>query len=300
MIKISHSLRSAFKACPRKVYYKYVAGIDRILGDSAARAIGRAFHSGLEHIRRGEGWQYAVASSKENLHDDLLSNQWASDEIKQEQIKIGIYLTGYLERYGDENRVWYDVEKSIETEREIGFVDALFVEGDSYYIVEDKTRSTLTKNLSYHVLVNEQLLNYAHLLREIGFNVKGAFYREIMKSRSSIKKTEGEAEFEARLREEYFHGDRYQEGAIYFNDEMLDNYGKEKEDHDKYIMSLVNSGSRLERWPRNTDVCVGMYGQCDFIELCAGCKGVADKFKCNDREPQDMGLGRSRFLGVKP
>jgi len=296
MVKISHSMRSQFKACPRKVYFKYVAGIERILDDSPARAIGRAFHSALESVRKGEGWQYAVAHSKENLIDSLNIHSLPQNDIAQEAIKMEIYVTGYLEKFMDENRHWYGVEKNIETESEIGFIDAMFMEGDDYYVVEDKTRSVLTKNISYHTKMNEQIVNYACLLRDIGFTVKGSFYRETMKSRSSIKKNESESDFIKRLKEEYFMGDRYQEGYVEFTDEIISNYAREKQEHDAYITSLIESGYRVERWPRNSDVCVGMYGQCDYLELCAGCKNT-EKFRHNDKDPQDMGLGRSRFLG---
>ena len=76
---ISTSMRSSYKSCPRKTFHRYVAGIEVKRQDNPARAIGRAFHRGLELWREGEPAEQAINVAISGLRDSLVSQDMSEE-----------------------------------------------------------------------------------------------------------------------------------------------------------------------------------------------------------------------------
>lgn len=110
-IQTSHSMRSAFKACPRKIYFRYIAGIQQKENKSNARLIGKTFHNGLEMLRNGNTY----IDTMEHLKTQLLE-KLGDIQTSVELIKVGSYLTGYQMAFHDD----WDENNTIKTEFKLG------------------------------------------------------------------------------------------------------------------------------------------------------------------------------------
>jgi len=294
-MKISYSMRQSFKSCPRRVYWKYYCGIERKSFDSPSRVIGSGYHLGLETMRRTGDMDLAFMTMKEFvLNSDF---NWLRDIDKEENIaKLEAYLTGYENKFFDLNHKWMDVEKEIMTEFETAYVDGLMIDEDGkIVVVEDKTRSYLTNNIDLVLRQSDQLLNYLTLLQQIGIDSNTCYYREVQKTKSKIGKTMSMDAYKAKLFGEYSLGDRYQECIITFDKNEIEAYKNEKSLIDIVINICFESGD-INQWPRNSDSCIGNYGQCDFLRLCSS-KNYYTDYKANEKDPYDDGLMRKK-IGV--
>lgn len=294
-MKISYSMRQTFKSCPRKVFWKYYCGIERRMFESPSRIVGSAYHLGLETLRRTGDMDLAILTMKEMVIDSDFP--WLRDLDRQENIaKLEAYLVGYENKFFDLNHKWMDVEKEIQTDFESAFVDGLMIDEDGKIIVvEDKTRSYLTNNLPLVLRQSDQLLNYLTLLNQGGFYTNTCYYREVQKTKTKMSKTMSLDAYKAKLFSEYSMGDRYQECVITFDKNEIEAYKNEKSLVDIVINICFESGD-IDRWPRNSDSCIGNYGQCDFLKLCST-KEHREDYKINDKIPYDDGLMRKK-LGV--
>jgi len=222
---------------------------------------------------------------------------WLRETDKDENIaKLEAYLTGYENKFFDLNHKWLDVEKEIMTEFESAYVDGLMIDEDGKIIVvEDKTRSYLTNNIELVLRQSDQLLNYLALLQQIGIDSNTCYYREVQKTKTKIGKTMTMDAYKAKLFSEYSLGDRYQECIITFDKNEIEAYKNEKSLIDIVINICFESGD-INRWPRNSDSCIGNYGQCDYLRLCSSKNYYAD-YKINEKVPCDDGLMRKK-IGV--
>lgn len=294
-MKISYSMRQTFKSCPRKVYWKYFCGVERKMSESPSRIVGSAYHLGLETMRRTGDMNLAFDAMKEYVIDSKYP--WVKERDMQDNIlRLEAYLMGYENKFFDLNHKWLDVEKEIKTEFESAYVDGLMVDEDGDIIViEDKTRSYLTNNLPLVLRQSDQLLNYLTLLNQIGIDSNTCYYREVQKTKIKMGQTLSVDEYKLKLLMEYSLGDKYQECVITFDKNEIEAYKNEKTLVD-IVINICFEQSNLDYWPRNSDSCIGNYGQCDYLKLC-GSKKHYDEYKMNEKVPYDDGLIRKK-LGV--
>ena len=294
-MKISYSMRQTFKSCPKKVYWKYFCGIEKKSSNSPSRIIGSAYHLGLETMRRTGDMNLAFMTMKESV---IAANYpWIKEQDMYDNIvRLEAYLMGYENKFFDLNHKWMDVEKEIQTEFETAYVDGLMIDDDDKIIVvEDKTRSYLTPNLPYVLRQSDQLLNYLSLLNDIGIDSNTCYYREVLKTKIKVGKTMSLDEYKLKLFADYSIGDKYQECVIIFDKNEIRAYKNEKSLVD-ILINICFDSNKIDNWPRNSDSCIGSYGQCDYLRLC-GSKKHYDEYKINEKVPRDDGLMRKK-LGV--
>jgi hypothetical protein len=287
----SHSMRSAFKACPRLVYFRYVAGIQRkeTLGP---KLIGKAFHIGLEAMRKEN-----TVESGHQATNDYLDKYAGNFDLTTEKIKIAAYLTGYAKRFYQD---WSDPTRPIQTEVEllsnndISIIDAVIDNGDgTVNIIEDKTTTSLNDGLEKALKMNEQLLNYHVMAANHKIHIASIRYRETQKSTHRINKNESLDAFRARITNLYTHDEnvsKYRETVIVCEMRDMLNYAVSKYRINKQIDDAIKSyGTRLYDWPFNGSTCIGKFGVCEYAGICAEADNWENDFEPNGKTPIDDG-----------
>lgn len=308
--KLSFSMRSMFRTCSRKVFFRYVAGVDPRSEDNPARAVGRAFHRGLEAWRQGKAVDDVYSMVLGEFVTDLTAQGVHSADLEDEVSKLKAYLLGYFERYKGDLEVgrWrIGVEVELSTKDEIGYIDALYLDNETGKVwgVEDKTRAVISEAKPRLLPMDEQLLTYALLLKANGYDVGGMIYRETVKTRFRRRIRESAEEFSLRVSEEYKTNsdEKYRETRVKLEPAELEQYRTEKYLADAVIRNCFKLPKELKYWARNTDSCLGIYGNCDYYRLCTSlpnpdskemnkhfCKGV--------KPPMDNGSFIKKILGV--
>lgn len=300
---LSHSMRSAWKSCERKVFYRYVAGIETRKPSNAARVIGSAFHTGLESWRKdSSSITPPIMDALTQLATSLEAIGITGDESLIERARLCAYLRGYFERFdGDADRPGkWSPEIELKTVEEIGFLDTLWIDmKGGAWIVEDKTTSMLDSHQPTALLLDEQLLNYALLLRHHMINVVGAIYRQTLKTKKRPHKGESIDKFQERLTADYIADqDNYREMILTFDQTQLNEYAVDRTLTNRDIKSAINHSTKLGDYRRNAGQCLGKFGPCDYLHLCAHRKDDgAQMFKPNGKEPLDGGKFRTEIWG---
>lgn len=290
-MKISYSMRQSMKTCPRKVYWKYYAGIEPKIEESIAKVIGKTFHFGLENLRLSKDISLAINLAK----DELKRHIYDENTLKENIAKMEVYISCYEDKYFDTHRDWYGVELEINTDGEIAFIDGIIKDlNGELILVEDKTRSILSKNTNKSQKMSDQLLNYCDLMRHRDVDVRRCLYRETQKSKLKFNSKVNESNILQRLYDEYYLLDKFQETELTFTKYEIDNYAEEKLFFSKYIDMCCAENDR-EKWPRHSDNCVNMYGACEYLDLCTNQKNAIENYKINDKEPLDDGLTRKKL-----
>lgn len=304
--KLSFSMRSMFRNCPRKVYFRYVAGIIHKSEDNPARAIGRAYHRGLEAWRRsGKPIAEVYCNVEEEFVKDLTAQGLGSQDLEDEVSKLLAYLIGYVVKFnGDLQKSQWEVEFNLTTKDEVGYVDALYIEDGKAWIVEDKTRAILSQDRAVILAIDEQLLTYALLLKANGYDLGGVVYREILKTRCRRRNRESAGEFSKRLIEEYTvkGEDKYREIRIELDPAEIERYQTEKYLTDTVIRNNFKLPKEMKYWPRNTDSCIGIYGTCDYYKVCTSASNpnpseLSKHFEKGSKPSMDGGAFIKKFLG---
>lgn len=295
---ISSSMRSSWRSCGRKVFYRYVAGIEP-LKRSKALIMGSAYHAGLEAWRRGSDLNQAMGVAVDQFCEATIG-MLTGEETEQSANQLRAYLEGYFIHFGqyDRDNGLHFVEQQMfeEGEGETGFADSLYrdVKGD-YYIIEDKTAGRFedpdVMNLS--LKLNDQLISYVLALTTRGILVTSCLYRQVKKTQTSQTKKETPADYAKRIRDLYTapeaKGELYRVFEISFTQAELARWRLQKDRQNLEILSHFDLGE-IDQWPMNPSNCVGAYGKCDYLTLCArGCDSSQREFKPNGKEPLDNG-----------
>lgn len=322
---IRHSMRQKFKSCPRKTFWEFVAGIEP-KGKPVYFAIGTAYHKGLELWRGGMDMDEATEEALDEFAKQIVSDKIELEpwQIEDESARIAAYLGGYPLAFSrDSEREWLESELQIIYRGEQGTIDAHFKEiNKSIWIVDDKTRTFMTKNLDDVVRMDEQLLNYALLLQSQGVMVQGAYLREVKKAGIKRTKKETAKDYAERVfnlyQDEY--QSLYQESRVEFEPAVLQMFHSRKSEINhvmRQLMQCVNDRpqTREEReklkrekvpweafslWPWNGDNCVSKFGNCEYVQLCANRCDTAHNFKPTERRPIDDGTTRKLVWGYDP
>lgn len=294
---IRHSERAAFKQCPRTLYWSKVVGITRA-ARSNALTVGSAFHRGVDRWRLGE----SVKKSMEAMQNALQTVISDPSKLQDECSRLNAYLAGYVKRYSDDAKSAWKVEQTISVSGNQGTLDAWAIDKHGRaWIVDDKTRSQLTDNLHLVVQMDEQLFNYAALLYDAGLrNIYAGTIRETKKA--GIKRTQKETwrDYADRVMSIYKDGpdELYRSATVIFNPDSLSSFRDMRNETNAKMREQIKVHD-LKMWPWNYANCVGKYGNCVFLEACAGC-GDASIYNPTDEGCLDDGKGRKKIFGYNP
>ncbi len=296
-IRLSFSARQTFKMCPRKYYYRYVAGIECVKKDMAALIIGKSFHAGLERYRQSRDIKSSLATMTATFCNE--SGQ-PTEFCVIDMIKLEAYLLGYITKYhSSDSDVAWETELRLGDDDDIGYIDAAKVVDGRYHFVEDKTRATLTTDLNVLLRTNEQVIHYAYLAANAGLDVASIELRETQKTRLTVRQKETVDDYRKRLLADYMApgSDKYQSAKITYTTKHIIDYIRELKTTDDIIHGIVDKNLPLFLWPRNSYQCNGVYGKCEFLPICACCPHANAGFVARSNfEPLDSGVFQRGFL----
>jgi hypothetical protein len=300
-------MREAWKSCQRKVYYRWIGGIRRKAPDNPARAVGRAYHLGLELWRQGHMPTQAVSVAREDLEASLRKMKNPGD-IESELAKLDAYLCGYFKRFPDDpHREWSEAELKLEWRGEIGFIDTVFRdENDTLIILDDKTSGMKPHDdLGEALQLNDQLLSYVCMMQDLGYHDSDTIlYRVVVKTKSlpQKKKAKGKITIEKpelfyqRMQRDYLKGDKYYEFKVTFTQGQINQYRQEKEKVNDDLTFILNSTNAEKRVTRNSSECIGKFGPCDYLGLCSGsCSSPKHVYETTGNLPMDGGYLRTNL-----
>lgn len=301
---ISPSMRRAWRDCGRKVYYRYVAAIEAKM-EKKAFAIGTAYHKGIEiwrnHRFDAEAKHNALAVAIQGFREETMGYLGAQ-EMNTTISQISAYIMNYP---------WADVNGTLDQELpvfpeddgEIGFVDCLYTDlQGKRWIIEDKSAGMFTDAGQFFrsLQFNDQVLTYALAMHDYGKPVEGILYRQVLKTRTSQKKSEDAQEYAERIMEEYQENPNkyYREFRIETPKEKLLKWRFHKDRFNTDILSFFDVYD-IEKWPFNPDNCVGMYGPCEYLALCSEGKDTKGLYRNNKKDPLDGGTFRTKIFKSK-
>lgn len=293
--QLSASMRRTWLSCPRKVFYRYIAGIEP-LKKGKALCIGTAFHAGLEAWRTGSKVAAAVA---EEVMIELAAKNGVADPLML-GAQVRAYVLGYIMRFAGEDQNTEQVEASAfdDGDGEVGFIDSLHRYGDGLWIVEDKTTSRFVDPdlMRMALRLDDQVGTYMLAYLERGYKIEGVKYRQTLKTATRQTQKESAAEYRDRVAEIYMEKpDAYREFQIRLSEAELERWGKQKERQNLEILGHLDIED-IEQFPINSSSCIGTYGPCEYVGLCVnGCDSSQRKFKPRDKLPVDGGLFQERM-----
>lgn len=306
---IRYSMRASFKKCPRILYFEYVAGIRPKPSSVNALVMGSAFHRGVELWRTYMDMNRAIAQATAEMAKSMDESESDDDSIIVETGRLRAYLAGYALNFADDLKMEWRAELPIELPGEKGTVDALVrdPETGSVWVVEDKTRTFMTDNLHYVLRMNEQMLSYASLLKSVGEKFVGFIYRETKKTQTRQTQKETAIQYAERVLNIYTGEDyakNYIEEKIIFSDDEIIKYQTEKHHMNFVIQNCLGQMHDFNDWGWNSDSCVGKYGPCKFLQICATKNdNIGRQYVPTENEPLDGGVFRKEIWGmnmVKP
>lgn len=298
--QLSYSMRAMYKSCPRKVYFRYVAGIEKKDGPRLALIVGKTFHAGLEKLRSGISLETTMADLSKSLRDELqvLIDKYDTVHADEEISKMEAYLTGYKLRYAKDDTCRWEPEIKLEHGAEVAFVDGLHIDfsGQSW-VVEDKTRSMFEPAMIRALPLDEQLLSYAAMLKNHGYGIPFFCYRETLKCRLKRNKSESSEAFRNRVISIYSNEqDKYYREIIHQpSDDDIVYYREKRNQANAVIRQKLKYCHKFEQWPHNGSSCCGKFGACDYLDFCSGC-GQIGEYVANEKEPLDGGRMRNFII----
>jgi hypothetical protein len=296
---LSSSMRTMWRNCPRKVFYRYMAAIEPRRAPRPL-VVGTALHRGIEAWRRSPeirrmpamaaqiGWdQFRIEAAARGLPDDGYTGA-----------QVAAYVAGYLLRFGAidkgtelvECQVFGDAEGA---DGETGYCDALVRYPDGQlWIVDDKTSTAWhdEETLALSLKLDDQLASYVAGLTQKGIAVAGARMRQIRKTQTRPNKNESHEQYAERVMDIYTDNETlYRELVVEFEAPELGRAAAQRERDNLAILSHLDIPD-IERWPYNPSSCRGAYGPCEFIELCTlGRDRAEPRFKPKSKGPLDGG-----------
>lgn len=300
--QLSPSLRGAWRACGRKVFFRYVAGIEPIKRGKAL-GIGTATHAGLETYRRTLDIRKALAASSDAWLREMNRTGVDADEGQTIVDQIKAYVSGYLQHFGETHQTTslVEVQAFDEGDGETGYLDSLVKYPDgTLWIVEDKTTARFVdSDLQQMALqLNDQVVTYVLALAERGIIVEGVKYRQILKTMTRRNKNENAKEYALRVMGLYVNDaeDKFREFEVRFTQAELVAWASHKARENMDVRQWLASKASLESWPFNCGNCIGPYGPCEYLKLCSrGVDAAQREFKPNGKEPLDNGSYQAKI-----
>jgi hypothetical protein len=288
-------MRQTFKVCPRKIYFRYVAGIQPKDNYIKAKTLGKAYHTGLELLRKGE----VITEAIKNVKHLIFMSDLDQGDKQLEGVRLSTYLLGYASRFSSD---WYDISR-IKTEfkislndpfygEEVCILDALIENDDGTIdIIEDKTTALEQKAIQPSLVLNDQLLNYVDMCEKAGYKIRTMKYRETLKTTTKPKINETIDSYRERIERLYLlDSDKYKEYEVVPLQREMHTFRAEKKLTDLRIDEMVNDyiDQDFWEWPRNTISCLNKFGACEFLNICADrCHSIRSLYETNGKDPLD-------------
>ncbi len=300
MPKISPSLRASWRRCPKQIFYRYIAGIQS-MRTSNALAIGSAFHTGLETWRNDpkRDPMAAALTAAEAYTNKARATRIADDGYTHLQVMA--YVIGYSVRYGmsDGGSKLAELQVFEEGDAETGFADCVMEFADGRrFVIDDKTTARFDDEqaMAWSLKFNDQLATYASALLARGQKIDGALYRQVKKTGTYPKKNETNEQYGERIMEIYTTDpSMYREFVITWTPEELKRLDQERERTNLDIVGWLDVKDDTA-WPYNPNGCIGPYGPCDYVRLCANKKDATQRcFEPNGKAPIDDGSYQKRI-----
>ena len=290
MLRLSPSALSVFRDCPRKYSFRYVLGVEPVREDGKL-AFGRAWDSAT-----GACWEGGIEAAV----SWLVANSAGLDPV--DAAKIAALLTHYHPPRERFEFVGNQVEQEIRPEglrgiRVLCIADTLLkdLETGQTVVRECKTTSREIEGFGPYwqrLQVDAQLGAYWH-----AFGASRIYYD--VTQRPGIRccgKDEKEAGPGATPQQVV---DAYQkrlEGLVVESPEKFFAWrpvDKTDADAESAMSDIREDCQRLreawkaQRWPRNSNHCINVYGTCPFLDVCSGRASTDDPslFRSRERRP---------------
>ena len=267
---LTNSSVTAFKACPKKYYWRYVREIEA-LERPEALLLGTAIHGFLEShyhqtpytppidltpksqaILKGVREYYPILYMDDcDLFDPVAIEQVISGEILNPE--TGRPAREYA--YGGKVDGLVILKKDVEG----------FKAGD-LLLLEHKSASKIDEAYFERLQLDSQLLLYSlYLSRMWGAPIAGTLFNVIQKPSLRQKKSESEAEYYQRLRLEMNWPELYHRRYLRFPEMRLHEIQKELWDAKNVIAKARQEGV----FTMNSSACFDYHRKCDYWSLCS-------------------------------
>lgn len=292
---IRPSMRSAWRTCPRKVFFGWVAGIAPARGRKPL-IVGSSYHAGLEAWRRQgpkrdlkKAAQAAEREFVKRVYDERLSIDERDAAVTAAQ--IGAYVTGYAAAFpATFEKELVEVQVFQDGDGESGTADSVVqMESGEVWVVEDKTIGKFPPEeaMAMALRFNDQVSTYVHQLRARGIPAMGALYRQVEKTATTQTQKETLADYKVRLAGIYGPGsEKFREFKVVWSDAEMDRAVRERDRQNMEIIVWLDRYN-LDEWPVNSSSCIGPYGPCEFLSLCSKQAGACKNFKPTEQESLD-------------
>jgi hypothetical protein len=183
-VKLSYSSMKLLQSCETRYFHHKVANTpkDPDYEESDALGTGKAVHEVLEKTLHQDWNESLVMQAMANHNVD-----------PSEKDLICVMLQKYVDYHKKSGLKVVKCELGIETHNFIGYLDAIAIEGDKFWILDIKTAGRHDPNLLPQLAKDMQMGLYAHFADQIemavpevaGKTFAGCRYRQIIKSKAS-------------------------------------------------------------------------------------------------------------------
>jgi hypothetical protein len=278
------------------VFFRDIAAIDTVAGRRAL-IVGKAYHAGLEWWRR----------QPVNKKDPEAAAHFAASQYRQyaaeEKValdtytasQVFAYVLGYCGRFAEAEEEVVEQQVFEDGDGESGTADCVskFADG-TIWVVEDKTTARFdnAEAMQMSLIFNDQISTYVHALRTRGIDVKGAKYRQVRKTMTKQTQKESTEDYLKRIVDIYTGEESatlYREFTVTWSDAEMDRCLRQRDRENMDIISHLDIYD-VEKWPYNPLNCIGPYGPCDFVQLCAKRRDASQRlYQPSERTPYDGG-----------
>ncbi len=267
---LTNSAITAFKACPRKYYWRYIREVEAVERPEAL-LLGTALHGYLEaHYRqlpytppidltpksqailKGVREYYPILYMDDlDLFEPIAVEKIISGEIRNPV--SGRPAREYV--YGGKVDGLVMLKKDAE-----GFKE------NDLLLLEHKSASKVDEAYFERLQLDSQLLLYSlYLSRELGAHIAGTLFNVIQKPSLRQKKSESEAEYYQRLRLEMNWPELYHRRYLRFPEMRMQEIQKEL-----WSAKNIIAKARLENvFTMNSGACFDYHRKCDYWTLCS-------------------------------
>ncbi len=268
----TYSMWSLFRNCRKACHWRYVRELAPISRDPHL-GFGTLIHECLESWHRDRDLSAVLGHL-----DHRFPNRTQDDEQqKRWQLAVAM-MKGYANRYQSEEFEVIALERTFEGEivnpatqaRSRSFVlagkvDGLVRIGSEHYVLEHKTASSVDGGYLERLWTDFQITLYAYYLEQaLAIRISGVLYNVLIKARLKRKRTESEADFQARLLAKY-------EQPTMFHREMLylsrDQFAVLRAELWELTQAFLDA-RRRNTWYQNTAFCFHHYRPCPYFALC--------------------------------
>jgi hypothetical protein len=268
----TYSMWSLFRNCRKACYWRYLRELAPIKRDPHL-GFGALIHECLETWHRDRD----LSAVLRHL-DQRFPNRTQDDEQRRDCRLATAMMTGYASRYPIEDFDIVALERTFEGEiinpatgaRSRSFVlagkvDGLVRIGDEHCVLEHKTASSLDGDYLERLWTDFQITLYAYYVEQtLGLRISGVLYNVLVKARLKQKRTESEADFQARLLAKY-------EQPAMFHREMLylsrDQFTVLRAELWELTQAFLDA-RRRNTWYQNTGHCFSHFRPCPYFALC--------------------------------